>query len=159
MAEAANVPEHQLRHIARMAITSGLFRESSPGMLGHSPLSAHFATNPLHLQTALFQTEVSAPIALKMAEMTRRYNGSEEPNETAHNIAQGTDLPFFAYLSQNPTIAARLQAGMKFLGGAEGTHIEHLVEMFDWAALGEAKVVDVSQLEPQPPPPPPKLIG
>ncbi|KAK5400815.1 hypothetical protein LTR06_011236 [Exophiala xenobiotica] len=115
-----------------------------PNMLGHSPLSAQFATNPLHLKTALFHTEVAAPIALRMTEMTCQYNASEKHYETAHNIALGTDLPFFPYLSQNPSIAARLQAGVKFLGGAEGTHTEHLVEMFDWAAFGEAKVVDQS---------------
>lgn len=86
-------------------------REPMPNMLGHSPLSAQFATNPLHLKTALFHTEVAAPIALRMTEMTCQYNASEKHNETAHNIALGSDLPFFPYLSQNPTIAARLQAG------------------------------------------------
>ncbi|KIW32377.1 uncharacterized protein PV07_03929 [Cladophialophora immunda] len=143
VAQAAKVPEHQLRQIARMAMTNGVFREPSPNMLAHTPLSGKLATSPTFLETALFQAETTASTAVKMTEMTSKYGGSEKPNETAHNIAMETDLPFFAYLSKNPKIAARLQAAMKFVGGAEETHTAHLIQMFDWAGLGEAEVVDV----------------
>jgi 6-hydroxytryprostatin B O-methyltransferase len=146
VANAAKVPEHQLRQIARMAMTNGLFREPSPNMLAHTPLTAHLATNPVYFETTLFQTETTASIAGKMTEMTRKYGGSEMPDETAHNIAMETDLPFFRYLSINPTIAARLQQAMKFVAGAEETHTAHLVEMFDWAGLGMTEVVDVSAI-------------
>ncbi|OQV07453.1 hypothetical protein CLAIMM_11883 isoform 2 [Cladophialophora immunda] len=146
VAQAAKVPEHQLRQIARMAMTNGVFREPSPNMLAHTPLSGKLATSPTFLETALFQAETTASTAVKMTEMTSKYGGSEKPNETAHNIAMETDLPFFAYLSKNPKIAARLQAAMKFVGGAEETHTAHLIQMFDWAGLGEAEVVDVSKL-------------
>jgi 6-hydroxytryprostatin B O-methyltransferase len=145
VAQTAKVPEHQLRQIARMAMTNGLFREPSPNMLSHTPLSARLATNSVYLETTLFQAETTASIAVKMTEMTCKYGGSERLNETAHNIAMETDLPFFPYLGKNPKIAARLQAAMKFLGGAEETHTVHLIEMFNWAGLGEAEVVDVSE--------------
>jgi hypothetical protein len=146
IANAAKVPEHQLRQIARMAMTNGLFREPSPNMLAHTTLTAHLATNPVYFETTLFQTETTTSIAGKMTEMTRKYGGSEMPNETAHNIAMETDLPFFRYLSVNPTVGARLQQAMKFVAGAEETHTAHLVEMFDWAGLGKAEVVDVSAI-------------
>lgn len=127
-----------------MAMTSGLFREAERDMLAHTPLSEHFVTNPLYLQTLLFLTETSLPTAIKMAEMTSQFNGSEKPNQTAHNIAMNTEVPFFPYLSQNPIVAGRLQAAMMTLGDAEETHTRHLIESFDWAALEEAHVVDVS---------------
>ena len=148
LAEVANVPEYQLRQIVRMAITNGIFREPSPDMLTHTPLSAYIADNAIYAETTLFQTETTASTALKMTEMTSKYNGSEKIDQTAHNLAMDTDVPFFSYLGRNPAIAARLQAAMKFLADAEKTDTQHLVEMFDWAGLGEAEVVDVSELSP-----------
>jgi 6-hydroxytryprostatin B O-methyltransferase len=129
-----------------MSMTNGLFKEYPGNMLGHTPLSAHFATSPLHLETVLFQAQMKTPIAMKMTDMTCKYNGSDKTTETAYYIAMATDLPFFSYLSENPVIAAQLEAGIKFLGGTDETHIRHLLEVFNWEALGEAEVVDVSRV-------------
>lgn len=144
VALAADVPDHQLRHVVRMLITSGFFAEPSPESMAHSQLSAKFVAGSLYLDANHFLTEITAATTYRMAEMTAQYQGSEKPNETAFNIALQTDLSFFGYLSQNPAVAAELAAGMKVLGGKDGTHTRHLISGFGWQKLGKAKIIDVS---------------
>ncbi|KAJ9606818.1 hypothetical protein H2200_008828 [Cladophialophora chaetospira] len=144
VAQAAKVPEQQLRQVARMAATSGFLSQPSPNMLAHTPLSARFVTNPLYREAALYQTETEGGIALNMTPMTSKYRGSEKINETAHNIFDKTDLRYFQYLDKRSKSVFRYQAAMTVLGGyGKETSTRHLVEMFDWAGLGEAEVVDV----------------
>lgn len=144
VALAANVPVHQLRHVVRMLITNGCFAEAKAGEMMHSPLSAKFVAGSLYRDANHFLTEITSATTYRMTEMTAQYHGSEKPNETAFNIALQTRLPFFGYLSQNPSVAAELAAGMKVLGGQDGTHTRHLINGYEWQKLGNAKIIDVS---------------
>ncbi|KAF8860485.1 S-adenosyl-L-methionine-dependent methyltransferase [Acephala macrosclerotiorum] len=143
IANAAKVPELQLRRISRMAITSGFLSEPSPGMLAHSSTSAPFANQQGLVDWALLLAELSAPTAQKMVEVTERYGGTSKKNETAFNIQHNTDLPYFDYFGQLPMLRARFASYMKTVGSFPGTNIKHLIHGFDWASLGEATVVDV----------------
>jgi len=142
----ANVPDHQLRHVARMLITNGFFAEPSPGSIAHSQLSAKFVAGSPYRDVNHFLSEITDATTYRMTEMTAQYKGSEKPNETAFNIALQTELSFFGYLSKNPAVAAELATAMKVLGGKDGTHTRHLINGFDWKKLGKAKVIDVSSI-------------
>lgn len=146
LALSAKVPLSHLKLVVRMAMTNGVFQavKSSPQYVKHNALSYHMAVDKTCGQTLQLLTKTVVPTAMKMPEMTTRFKGGEKPNETAHNIAFHTDLPFYEYLRENPTAKARFESGMKSLGGVADAHIEDLVQGFDWAGLGEAYVVDVS---------------
>ncbi|KAK5205493.1 hypothetical protein LTR41_008947 [Exophiala xenobiotica] len=143
IARKASVPESQLRRICRMARTSGLFEEVDEDTLAHSTLSKQLRQGSSFLDAMMFLTEMSSRSASKMVERTERFGPTSAKNETAFNIAFDTDLPFYGYLSQNPALGARFAGTMRFLGAGQEFHLDHLINGYNWAVLGEARIVDV----------------
>ena len=146
LAAAATVPEPQLRSVARMAMTAGVFREPVSNHVAHSRTSAHLLANPSLTDWILFMAEASAPMAAKLVEATEKWGDTVQKTETAFNIAMDTDKPFFDYLSASPHLTKRFAGYMKNVMTSDGTNVRHLLNGFDWAGLGEAKVVDVRLL-------------
>lgn len=146
VAMVAGVPVTQLRSIARMAMTGNFLSEPVPDQVAHNTTSGIFVTNPSINGWALFMAENSCPGALAMVRATEKYGATDKKNETAFNIARSTDLPFFDYIGQSPERGKQFAAYMKNVLASEGTKVDHLVNGFDWASLGESTVVDVSQL-------------
>lgn len=144
VAHTANVPVLHLRHVIRMLMTAGIFTEPKPDMMAHNAVSSSFRKGSPHAEACAFMANLSAPTSFRMAEMTQLYKGSDKPTETAMNVAMQTELPFFAYLSKSPDLAAGLMAAMRLQSEKERLHTKHLIEGFDWGALGSGKVIDVS---------------
>ena len=126
-----------------MAITGGFLREASPGMLAHNATSALFRHRQGLVDWTLLISELSAPTAQKMVEVTEKYGETYKKTETAFNVQYDTDLPYFDYFGQRPVWRARFASYMKTIGSFPGTDIKHLINGFDWASLGDATVVDV----------------
>ncbi|OJJ51096.1 hypothetical protein ASPZODRAFT_57439 [Penicilliopsis zonata CBS 506.65] len=143
LAAKANVSVKQLKTVARMAMTSNVFYEPEAGEIAHTATSAMLATHPNFHDWAVFMCESSIPSASRLVEACERWPGSVKKNETAHNIAFDTDLPFFDYLATQPEKEKQFARYMKNVTSGEGTAIRHLVNGFDWASLGQATVVDV----------------
>ncbi|KAH8199592.1 hypothetical protein TruAng_006242 [Truncatella angustata] len=144
VAALAMVPENQLKATARMAMTSNLLCEPSPGELAHTAASRLFVANPAVLDWALFMAKGSAPTASKMVEATEKWGATTSMTETAFNVSNNTTLTFFDYISQTPDMAKLFVSYMKNVTSSEGTKIDHLIHGYDWASLGKATVVDVS---------------
>jgi 6-hydroxytryprostatin B O-methyltransferase len=143
LAEAAKVSVRQLKTVARMAMTSHLFCEPSPGNIAHTATSAMLVTNTSFHDWASFMTEVSVPSCSRLVEASERWPGSTNKTETSYNIAFNTTLPFFDHLATMPDKTRQFASYMKHSTNSEGTAIEHLLNGFDWASLGKATVVDV----------------
>jgi 6-hydroxytryprostatin B O-methyltransferase len=144
LATRAAVPLVQLQSVARMAMTSGLFTETSPTHIAHTRLSASFATDESLRDWALFMTQYSAPMANNMALATARWGETTAKHETAFNVAFDTKLPYFDYVKATPGLADLFAGYMRSMGRSESGRLQHLVEGFDWAALPEgAIIVDV----------------
>ena len=155
LAAKANVPESQLTRIARMAMCAGQFYEPSPLHIAHTPLSLALRSPSPTLDTMLFLTEISAPSAMKMTEMTKLHlassgtdtnsdSGERKTEKLAFNIALSTPLPFYAFLQANPTHAKRLASSMKSVSAADESHVRHLIHGFDWGSLAPgSRVVDM----------------
>ena len=79
-----------------------------------------------------------------MLEASLKWPGSVEKTETAYNAAFDTDLPFFQHLGQFPDRTRQFSGYMKSLTNSPGSQLKHLVNGYDWAALGKGLVVDVS---------------
>jgi hypothetical protein len=72
-----------------------------------------------------------------------RWPGSEEPNQTAYNLARNTDVSFFDYLAKDETgKRAKLFAdSMTFFQSSPGLQTHHIVDQYNWGAY--KSVVDV----------------
>ncbi|KAM0438573.1 hypothetical protein ACHAPT_001325 [Fusarium lateritium] len=140
----AGVPTSTLRSVARMAMTAGLLCEDRDGSLSHNALSASFVKNPHMRVQLLHMFNQTVPIMEKLAQATEKWGSTTAPNETAYNLVHQTDLPFFEHLKSRPDLNEGFDAFMKSRAVSHtGSNVEHLLEAFDWKALGEAKVVDV----------------
>ena len=131
----------------RMGMTSNLFSEPEPGEVSHTATSALLVTNPEFHDWAVWITNTSAPVASKLVEATERWPEAARKNETAYNVAFNTDLPFFEHLNTNPQRVKEFASYMKHVQQGEGTSLRHLVQGYDWAAIGKGQLVDVSVAE------------
>jgi len=126
-----------------MAMTSHLFCEPEPNHIGHTATSALLVTNKSLHDWAVFMSETTVPAAAKLVEASERWPDSAQKNETAYNVAFETEFPFFDHLKAIPHKTAQFASYMKNVQNSEGTAIRHLVNGYDWKALGKATVVDV----------------
>lgn len=144
VAESRKVPESVLRSVARMAMTTGFLCESPNGNLTHTALSASFVEDE-HMRVQLrHMFNATIPVMAGLVKATEKWGDTRAPNETAYNIANSTDLPFFAHLKAHPYLQKNFEDYMKSRAVSHtGSNASYLLEAFDWKALGNAKVVDV----------------
>ena len=145
LAQLAGVPMTTLRAVARMAMTSGFLAETPEGYLSHNALSSAIIEDR-HLSHWLYYiVKHTVPLMGCLIPAVEKWGDSKLSNHTAYNIMGDTDLPFFEFLKSRPDLSAEFDAYMESQAIMHsGTHIDHLLQGFDWAALGEAVVVDVS---------------
>ena len=144
LAQKTGVPVSHLQRAIHVAIANGMFREEKGYQIHHNELSANLCTDADFVSTLKWLVESNEPIAQRFVEMTEKWKGSESNIHTAHNLANSTELPFYAYQSQRPDVVAKMAGAMRFVGSSGTQHIRHLVQGYDWAGLGKATVVDVS---------------
>lgn len=145
LARDAGVPLTTLRSVTRMLMTMGLLRETPEGALAHNAVSAPFVQDA-SLEVWLFHmVNHTVPLFRAMVGATERYGETAKVDETAYNVAAGTDLSFFQHLRSQPDLEHEFDKYMKSQAQVNtGVRVEHLLEGFPWAALPEgALVVDV----------------
>ncbi|GMF93149.1 unnamed protein product [Aspergillus oryzae] len=142
LAVLAKAPEPQLISVVRMAMTNGLFLESPPQHLAHSATSALLRNDADFHDWAVTMSDLSFPTAFAMVEAHERWPNSVEGNQTAYNIAVGSELPFFSHLAEQSDRKRQFAGFMRSMARSQGTDVEKLAEGWDWAALGQACVVD-----------------
>jgi len=133
-----------------MSMTGGFLSEPEPEHLAHSRISAQFAAQPALQDWANFMTRYSAPTAERIAEATQKWGDTVRKDQTAYNVAFGTDMPFFEHIGREEETAALFARYMRSQGQSEALAMRHILEGFDWAALGKGHVVDVSPSLPRP---------
>ncbi|KAF2158988.1 hypothetical protein M409DRAFT_38028 [Zasmidium cellare ATCC 36951] len=143
VAAATKVPVRQLKSAARMAITRNFLQEPEPGQLAHSSISAAFVNVPSFNDWAVFMASTSAMVATNLVEATQKYGETKSKCETAYNVWQHTDLPFFDHLQLDQERTRQFASYMKNVTSAKGTSIEHLLTGYDWDSLGNATVIDL----------------
>ncbi|KAF2093822.1 S-adenosyl-L-methionine-dependent methyltransferase [Rhizodiscina lignyota] len=143
LASAANVPLSQLRQVLRYASTIHLFTEPTPGHVAHTSVSRLLRDSPPVIDYVGHCVEFSATIVAKMVEATEKFQGSQEPNETAFNLAFDTPLPMFGWMGQHPEVAQRFKRLMVGMTKSEKYSPRYLGECYDWSALESGKVVDI----------------
>lgn len=134
----------KLERILRLLFVRRIFCETKPGFVGHTPVSAYLARNrelAAFLGHAAFE---AFPAATRLTETIKRHPFTEEPNETAFNLALGTPDPLFTFLSKNPERFDRFNLGQSGISQTGSRSAKQAVVSYDWASLGDGTVVDVS---------------
>lgn len=147
VATRLHVSESTIRSVARMAMTANFLYETDDGKLTHNTLSAMFVEDANLATWLSYMLNRSIPCMRRFAQATEKWQDSIRGNETAYNIAMNTDLSFFDHLKANPDLSAEFGRYMKSQSTVNvGASVDHLLKGLDWASLGEAKVVDVSDV-------------
>ncbi|KAK1759952.1 S-adenosyl-L-methionine-dependent methyltransferase [Echria macrotheca] len=158
MARRCGADEDAMTRLLHHAATNYLLQRPRPGYVAHSAVSAMMATVPaLHdfVGNACEDMWPSAPRVVSALTHTwpgsgaTAAEGGRPPNQTAHNLAEGTDLPFFETLKHDAERTRRFAGSMSMLTAMPGFEPTAALESYDWGALmtqkdGEdATVVDV----------------
>ncbi|PTB44131.1 hypothetical protein M441DRAFT_453714 [Trichoderma asperellum CBS 433.97] len=125
LAESANVPVLELKRMLRIVMASFIFF----GARGWNGIP--------------FFCDVVMPAAVKIVDATTRWPSSEDPDETARNIAQNNDLNLPQYLTESNQ-AEGYTSLMKLLGSEPSQQTvlsADIVHGFDWANLPRDSVV------------------
>ncbi|UKZ86861.1 uncharacterized protein TrAFT101_002685 [Trichoderma asperellum] len=133
LAESANVPVLELKRMLRIVMASFIFF----GARGWNGIP--------------FFCDVVMPAAVKIVDATTRWPSSEDPDETARNIAQNNDLNLPQYLTESNQ-AEGYTSLMKLLGSEPSQQTvlsADIVHGFDWANLPrDSVVVDLGSCSP-----------
>lgn len=146
IAKAAGADEVDLRCLIRHAMTNRIFCEPREGYV------AHTAASRVLLEDAQMNDWVGLcsaeffPAAARTVDAMTLYPSSQEPSQTGFSLAHCPDKPMFAALGSDPARAKRFGNAMGSLTGGEGYEVDHIVNNYPWAELGEATVVDVCHM-------------
>ncbi|KAJ5287206.1 O-methyltransferase [Penicillium angulare] len=145
IAQAAGMPPGICRRVIVHAMENGIFVDAGNDQVGHSSLSRLLATDPGAFQTVGMLLNELSPAALRIPEAIRKYGTSSEPNETAYNMVNDTDLPIYSFLEQRQSRRSRFGTTMGFFSREQGFNLEHLVNGFPWKSIdrSDAVVVDI----------------
>ncbi|KAL8701142.1 MAG: hypothetical protein Q9224_000636 [Gallowayella concinna] len=144
IAQQAGVPETTLRSIARMAMTSGFLAETPGGHLIHNTLSYAISEDRHLNHWFCYILQQTVPLMNCLIPAVEKWGDSKENVHTAYSIMRDTELPFFEFLKSRPDLSANFDLYMESQAVIHsGTRIEHLLQGFDWTALGDGLVVDV----------------
>jgi hypothetical protein len=130
--------------VIRYAMVNFIFREEPVGHVRHTYLSAHLARSPnfnIFVQTVshVFSlTNAALPLAF------RQWPNTAVQTETAHNVAQQTDLGFYRWMDANPSIRDMFDKGMVGVS-QEGQRLQNTdIRAYPWDKLPEnATIVDI----------------
>ncbi|KAF8247152.1 S-adenosyl-L-methionine-dependent methyltransferase [Wilcoxina mikolae CBS 423.85] len=122
IASATGLPETFVTRIIRYAATSHIFYEHSRD-----------------------STDEGFAEAAKLNEAVDKYGDSEKPNETAFNVAFGTDEQYFTFLERpdQQRRQSKFADYMRFVSASYEGPSPLLDGSFDWGAIGDGVVVDI----------------
>jgi hypothetical protein len=84
-----------------------------------------------------------ATVSGQVVDAMQKWPGSQEPTQTAYNIAYDTDLPFFVHLSRDDTKFKQFASAMTFFTSTPAMKPDFAVDGYDWAQHSSDTIVDV----------------
>ena len=146
LAKETGITEHALQKIIRLAMTSRLFLEPSPGMVAHSAASKLWATHPLGDDWAEYYIEDGVHMFPYIWKTLKQYPDASEPTQTAGSVKEqaekGGELQTFYQINGgDPRRAARFANVMTTFQQQDGFNLRHAVNGFDWGSLPEGSTI------------------
>ncbi|KAL8938659.1 MAG: hypothetical protein Q9216_003779 [Gyalolechia sp. 2 TL-2023] len=124
-------------------MTFRIFQEPREGVVCHTAASKTIADDPMLRQWIGMIAEELWPAATKTVDAITKWPGSEEPNHTGFGIAHDTDATIFDDVAKDPGRDQRYADAMTYTSKRPGSEPHYVLDGYDWASLGESKVVDV----------------
>ncbi|KAG8156627.1 hypothetical protein KVR01_013578 [Diaporthe batatas] len=142
IAQSTGLQENAVRRTLRHAMTMRVFREPEPGMVAHTQASKSLM-DPVANDWVGCGTEEMWQTSTRMVDALQKWPGTQEPNETAFALFNGTDESIYQVLGENPKRANRFANCMKAYMSMQEYNASHVVNNYDWESLGPVKLVDV----------------
>ncbi|KAF1985436.1 S-adenosyl-L-methionine-dependent methyltransferase [Aulographum hederae CBS 113979] len=144
LAEKCNADAVQLMRVLHLAMTNHLFWEPKKGFIAHTADSRLLATDEAAFNSVGMSISENQPALHSLAKAMKRWPGSQEPNQTAHALANETELPFYKFLQSHPERLKLFNARMKTLAKGSGSeNIRNIVQGYPWQLIEKGTVVDV----------------
>ncbi|RYC57523.1 hypothetical protein CHU98_g8684 [Xylaria longipes] len=142
VAKQTGLDEGAVRRLLRHAMTMRVFRETDTGALAHTQASRALL-DPRANDWVALGTEEMWPASQKMVDALQKWPGSQEPSQTGFALANGSDKSIYQILEADPARASRFSTSMKAYMLMQEYNSSHVVNNYDWAALGKVHLVDV----------------
>ncbi|KAF2193341.1 S-adenosyl-L-methionine-dependent methyltransferase [Zopfia rhizophila CBS 207.26] len=143
IAEKSGMHPDDAETIIRHALTYRLFKQQPNGTIAHSAATRAITTVP-HLHAwvihALENMWRDAPFIVPAME---KWPGSQEVNETAFNLAQRKEGPFFKEIGKSEKSVRQFAEAMKFFLDKPAMRPEFAVEGYAWDVHAQGTVVDI----------------
>ena len=136
------------RRIMQHAMTNGIFKQTRPGHVAHTGISAQLVQDKYAHAMVGHNVEDVYPSAACNADALEKHPENDgDPTETGMNLAFNTKVPLFSFFQEHPKRLQRFGLAMESLSIPGGIFdAAHVVRSFDWTSLGDATLVDVSVL-------------
>ncbi|KAK8120451.1 sterigmatocystin 8-O-methyltransferase [Apiospora kogelbergensis] len=128
--------------LLRDAMCVRIFHEPEHGMVAHTKTSKALR-QPWFLAFVRAGAEEGWANMFKIVDALEKWPNCEEPSQTSYNLVHKTEGSYFDNVAKDPERAARFAAGMAIQWELPGYQLEYLLDGYDWAGLGRAKVVDL----------------
>lgn len=134
LAKASRLDEGDCIRLVRHAVANRLLLEKSPGVISHSAMSSAIANVPLLREWIEESCENMWSSGPRIVSAMEKWPGSEEPHQTAYNIAHHTDLSFFENIASDTTgtRAKRFAESMSFFQASPGMQTSLVVDNYNW---------------------------
>ncbi|KAJ3491340.1 hypothetical protein NLG97_g5608 [Lecanicillium saksenae] len=144
LSASASIDQDYLLRIVQFAIANGIFTEPTPGVIGHSSLSAALAENDGLRKMVTYSTEFLSDVIAKVPDqvLRKRADGEDAP-KTAFNISHQTTQDIFQYFHENSDKAAKYHAYLAGRGDIPFWSIKRLCTAKDWPTERPVTLVDV----------------
>lgn len=127
-------------------MTRRFFYEPQPGHVAHTAASALLVTQPDFVDFLGHQLEDTLPAVASLSKTIDKYGNSTEPNQSAVNVAFGTDENPMSFIASGKVSGPRFAGSMRWVGKTGSFDDRHIVENYPWEEFGEGVVVDVLTL-------------
>jgi hypothetical protein len=132
-----------VQRIIRHALTQGLFREPRSGVVAHSATTQVIVKVPYASDWLAAALQRMGTVSGHVVDAMQKWPGSQEPTQTAYNMAYDTDLPFFVHLSQDETKFKHFASAMTFFTSTPAMKSDFAIDGYDWAQHASDTIVDV----------------
>lgn len=145
LAAKCNVNEAQLRRMLRLGMTIHLFHEPEPGYIAHTADTRALATDDVMFEMCGFTVEEPCAASFDIVAAMEKWPGAQELNQTAWNLRNGTDEPFYPYVSKDPARLRRLEMSMRGFSCGSESAARAMALAYPWQAVagGKGVLVDV----------------
>lgn len=145
IATAIGVDGDRTQRVLKLAMTNGLFKETQPGLVSHTGMSALMAQNTMSVKAVVGHViDDIYPASCKLADTMEKYPVPENPLvETPFALAYNSQVPFFDYMEKHPNRINRFHEAMRAINNTGPYSGEALAQGYDWGEWAFGTLVDV----------------